>query len=278
MQRLATYQQPIRRRMGLHFVIDRIGRNLFQGLRCLSASFRCAVVRAILLDKPCLADKPLVVEVLGPAGTGKPTLIRALTRDRQDILLDFPLSRLAKVPFLVRNTMFMLPTYLRHYRHSRWFTWRETRSMVYLKAGLRVLQRRASSNGPVTLLDHGPIYRLATLREFGPEVTASQRYAQWWGDLFDRWTAALDMIVWLDAPNDVLLSRIRARDRWHLVKYGHESDAYDFLTRYRTVMEHLIEKSVADHRVAVLRFDTSRQSVQQMADEVLAALDGVREI
>lgn len=148
--------------------------------------------------------------------------------------------------------------------------------MVYLRAGLHVFRHEASNNNVVTVLDHGPMYRLATLREFGPELTTSPLYARWWTNLFSQWSATLDMIIWLDAPNVILLDRIRGRDHWHVIKEKCEREAYEFLTRYRTAMEQLIVRSVTDHQVALLRFDTSQQSTEQIVDEVLASLDGVR--
>jgi len=148
--------------------------------------------------------------------------------------------------------------------------------MVYLKAGLHVFGQEPLNNEVVTVLDHGPIYRLATLREFGPELTTSQPYTRWWANLFRQWAATLDMIIWLDAPNAILLDRIRGRDHWHVIKEKCEREAYEFLTRYRTALERLIVRSVTDHQVALLRFDTSQKSADQIVDEVLATFDGVR--
>lgn len=148
--------------------------------------------------------------------------------------------------------------------------------MVYLKAGLHVFRQEALNNDVVTVLDHGPIYRLATLREFGPELTTSQLYARWWANQFSQWAATLDMIIWLDAPNVILLDRIRGRDHWHVIKEKCEREAYEFLTRYRTAMDRLIARSVTDHQVALLRFDTSQKSAEQIVDEVLVTFDGVR--
>lgn len=216
--------------------------------------------------------RALLVEIIGPAGAGKTTVLHALRNRHESIQPGLGLSRFNKIPFFISNTFSMLPTYLRHYRGSRWFTWRESRSMVYLQAGLHVLQKKQPDRRVVTLLDHGPLYRLATLTEFGPAMSTSRRYRQWWAKMFRRWAATLDMIIWLDAPNATLLERIRDRERWHMIKEEGDTEANEFLTRYRRTMERLIAETVTDQTQPLLRFDTSQEPVEEIADRVLERL------
>lgn len=222
---------------------------------------------------------PLVLEVMGPAGTGKTTLSRVLRKRHPKIAADIDsrLSKLDKIPFVVGNTWYLLPTYLRRYRHSRWFDRRETRSMAYLQAGLKLLEQEGPDDDMVTVLDHGPIYRLAFLREFGPEITTSDAYRRWWTDLLKRWTERLDLVVSLDAPDEVLLDRIRTRDCWHAVKEAPDHEAYGVLQRYRAAFEQTIAESVTLRRVPLQRFDTSLLSTEEIADEVLATLTSWRD-
>ena len=145
--------------------------------------------------------------------------------------------------------------------------------MDYLKAGLHVLGQQASNNDVVTILDHGPIYRLAFLRALGPEITTSQLYKRWWANLLNQWTATLDIVIWLDAPNAVLLERIRARDSWHTIKEKCEPEAYEFLNHYRTFLEQIIAESVTDRQITLLRFDTNQESLEQTVDKILATFD-----
>lgn len=231
-----------------------------------------------LNNNTIVAKPPLVVELIGPAGAGKTTLLRALSQRHKTIQPDIRLSKIRNIPFFASNTFSLLPTYLRQYRHSRWFNRREARSMVYLKAWLHVLGQQASNNDRVAIFDHGPIYRLAVLREFGPEITTSQPYKRWWASLLNQWTATLDIVIWLDAPNAILLERIRARDHWHLIKEKCEREAYEFLTRYRTALEQIIAESVTDRQVTLLRFDSNQESVEQMVNKILAIFDAVRRL
>jgi len=145
--------------------------------------------------------------------------------------------------------------------------------MVYLKAWHHVLDRQVSNNDMVTVLDHGPIYRLALLRDFGPEITKSQLYERWWDSMLKQWATIMDMVVWLDAPDVVLLERIHTRSRWHIIKRKSGQEACEFLGRYRTSYEHIISALTAEGGPQVLRFDTDQKSVDQIVDKVLAALN-----
>ena len=147
--------------------------------------------------------------------------------------------------------------------------------MVYLKAWLDVLAKQASNGERVTLLDHGPIYRLAALREFGPEITRSHTFERWWRSLLKQWTATLDIVICLDAPDLILLERIRARDSWHAVKDKNQQEACDLLTQYRIAFEQTMAEFLLEHPVSLLRFDTHQESVDQILDKTLATFDSL---
>ena len=56
--------------------------------------------------------RPLVVELIGPAGSGKTTLARALCR-RNDIATGIELSRSEHVPHVMRHSLLLLPAFIR---------------------------------------------------------------------------------------------------------------------------------------------------------------------
>ena len=114
-----------------------------------------------------IVDRPtLVAEMCGPAGAGKTTLLRALRQCNQVFVEGdyLRVRRIGHIPFFLKDALLLLPAFLSHHRNSRWFTWDEIKMMVYLKGWPHVLLRQASNNGTVTLLDHGPVFRL-TLNE-----------------------------------------------------------------------------------------------------------------
>ena len=215
------------------------------------------------------AGAPLVLEVAGPAGAGKTTLAQALCRRDQRFSIGVPLRRASYPPFAASTLRLFLPVYLRRYRHTRWFTREELRAMIYLQAWLQALSRWPPPQGAVAILDHGPIYRLAWLQEFGPEMVRSRRFEQWSAAMLAQWSARLGLVLWLDAPDAVLMERIEARQRWHAVKGKASREVEQFLGRYRASYDRVLDRLTASGGPAVLRFDTQRVSLDQIVSSVL---------
>ena len=214
---------------------------------------------------------PLIVELVGLAGAGKTTLARALSQRDEKILVaaDLELRKREHIPIFVGHVPFLLPVFLRRCRSSRWFTWDEIKAMVYLKGWPRVLRQQASNNGTVILLDHGPVFKLATLNAFGPERLKSRGFEQWWHSMFEQWAFTLDIVIWLNAPYEILVERINARNQRHAVKDKSELEAYKFLIRYQTSYKQTLAKLTACGGPTLLHFDTSQASIEQIVDEVL---------
>lgn len=230
-------------------------------------------MKTTIADRPTTTQPRLVIEVVGPAGSGKTTLAKAMSRRDQRIVTDIQVSKAGFVPFFIQNTRLFLPTYLRSYRQSRWFTWKETRSMVYLKAWQRLMRQGSSGHAGLTLFDHGPIFRLVRLHAFGPEITRSRLYEQWWISTLKQWAATLNVVIWLEAPYEILAQRIDARDEWHRVKGKAQHEMHEFLERYDASYERALSMLTAHGGPRVLRFDTQRESADQIAEEALSALE-----
>ncbi|MGI0024914.1 MAG: hypothetical protein ACREA4_07200 [Nitrososphaera sp.] len=145
--------------------------------------------------------------------------------------------------------------------------------MVYLEAWLHALRQQAQDTNFITILDHGPIFRLASLAAFGPELTQSQLFKRWWNSVLDQWSGTLKTIIWLDAPDAVLLPRIRSRDCKHAIKGKSDEQARDFLVRYRTAYERIITRMTANGGPNVLCFDTSETAVDKLVRSVIAGFD-----
>ena len=91
--------------------------------------------------------------------------------------------------------------------------------------------------------------------------------------MFKQWASTLNMVIWLDAPDPVLEQRINSRDQRHSVKGKTESEVVHFLARYRTSYEEILAKLKTDGGPRLLQFDTSCTSIEQVAEEILSAIN-----
>ena len=194
-----------------------------------------------------------VVELAGPAGAGKTTVATALTRMLPGTRLGPPPGRFATVRALVPATPMLLASRSAAGDGKRW-SQPEIRSVGYLLAWQRTLA--TPEPGRLLLLDHGPVFRLAMLAAHGPAMTRTPTFRQWWRRTARDWAGLLDAVVCLDAPDEVLRSRIDARDRAHRVRHASRSEAEAFLARYREAFAAALEL-VASAGTPVFHVDTS---------------------
>jgi hypothetical protein len=217
------------------------------------------------------SGRPLAVEIIGPAAAGKTSLLRVLCSTDDKIRAGLDIERLRSSSALVRKVGPFLPIWALRHRHDRWFNRREMKSITFLEVWYRELEQRGSTDVLAVVFDHGPLYRLARLKEFGPEITRSEPFERWWHDRRDRWMDALDLVVWLDASDKVLLQRVQDRGHKYLDATPSGEDKHEFLARYRGAIAEILEEGSADRRPRLLRFRSDQRSVGEIADEVLAA-------
>jgi thymidylate kinase len=87
-----------------------------------------------------------------------------------------------------------------------------------------------------------------------------------------QWAGTLDLVIWLEAPDAVLLERIRVRPHPHAIREQPEREAYAFLARYRRAYDEILEALTGSGQLAILRFDTTGAPPDAIADAVLGAL------
>ena len=232
-----------------------------------------------IVDQPGRHRPPLIIELIGPAGAGKTTLSRALKRrsERIQIGAEIELRKIKYIPVFVRNALLLLPIILRRWHYSRWFTWEEIKYLIYLKGWPRVLNHQAAQGGDAILLDHGPVFKLATLNAFGPVRLKTKGFGSWWNNRFRQWASIVDIVIWLDAPDPILEKRINSRNQRHAVKGKSELEVLHFLARYRASYEQILAKLITDGEPILFQFDTSQTTIEQVADEVLRIINSYHE-
>ena len=212
-----------------------------------------------------------LVELVGPAGAGKTTLSKALRQRSGKIVIgpEISLRKMESVFIFLTYFPTVLPFLFRWKRNCRWFTWDEIKAMIYLKGWQRVLKRQAAKNGVTVLLDHGPVFKLATLYAFGPECFRSKVAEKWLSDVIRQWAVLLDAIIWLDAPDSILENRINAREQRHVVKGETELKVSQFLARYRASYQHMITSLTVKDGPALYPFDTRQTSLEEVVEKIL---------
>jgi deoxyadenosine/deoxycytidine kinase len=220
---------------------------------------------------------PYIVELVGPAGCGKSTLARTLCQRNGNLTIaaEIAFRNPEQLPIFVKSIPLVLSSLFRRIQFRRPWTWDEIKYIIYLKHWNEVLDIQAQRHPGTILLDHGPIFKLATLHAFGPSWVRSALADSWWSELFWQWAPRLDLIVWLDAPDSLLETRINARNQKHEVKGKTEQEVFQFLDRYRSSYRFVLSGLAAFGVPNIIQFDTSQSTIEQIAEKILAA--GTRE-
>ena len=214
------------------------------------------------------AARPRLVELAGPAGAGKSTVFRALVARDATIEGRPSLRKREHVGVLAGEILAVARTLLRDRAYLPRVTPEQVRMMAYLQALPRILERADPTTSRTFALDQGPIY-LLTRRSL-----TNERLAAWRRRVVRKWAPLLDIVVWLDAPDALLVERINARDKRHRLQGSAEGPALEALAQSRAVYERVLgELEAGRPSWVVLRFDTSVRSADEIADEVLTALD-----
>jgi len=220
--------------------------------------------------------KPRVVEIIGPAGAGKTTLYNELSRYSDCIQLsNFPdVRKFANAPFFIVYGLQLIPSLLRiSQSNDRQLNRREFAWLTILSGWPTALQKELKKNNSIVVLDQGPVYLLSEISELGPEYLRKPAAALLWRDLYSRWAKILDIVVWLDAEDHDLIERIRSRDKEHEVKNESAETISRFLERYRIAYRRTISSLLANcPEIKILRFDTSRISPEEMANQLFFQL------
>lgn len=181
--------------------------------------------------------RPAVVELVGPAGVGKTTLARQLEASGQGArgtMWQVPTSRLA------RGTVRQLPVALTLYRETGKFLWNEIKHFARLDALYRYLSTQRWNGRRFIVLDEGPVFTLSYLQVMGDRRFQRSPAPACWYRTLQRWSGCLDAIVVLDAPDDVLTTRIRTRAQPHLLKDSSADEVSAFSNAYRRATERVL--------------------------------------
>jgi thymidylate kinase len=219
------------------------------------------------------SQRPIVVELVGPAGAGKSAVADAL-RFGQDETVRVSIWGLP-LPALLWSAAALLPTFFMLCLAARAVRWDELKQMIRLAALGRVLPGAAQGRRLV-VLDEGPLFALTWLQVFGAErLLRSAAYERWVGRTLAWWAHALDAVVLVDAPDPVLSQRIRSRVKPHMVKHQSDEQISAFAARFRAEFAAVIPALTRLNGTKQLTVQTDLETPQELAARVLQAVAGV---
>jgi adenylate kinase family enzyme len=212
------------------------------------------------------------IEILGVAGAGKSTLARHLAAAPGFEMAPFIHARRpADLVLILRTIPRLLSILWAGLTRAPRISWPECKLLVYVTRWAPVLRRRRPQTDTVLLLDQGPLYAIVRLTAEGKPFTERRTFSSWKREMLDRWSTELSDVIWLDAPDAVLWSRINQRDQDHRQKGGQAEAGRRFISRYRRAFESVVPVVEEKGDVRTLRFDTSTSTVAQIIEVVRAA-------
>jgi len=211
----------------------------------------------------------VLMELVGPAGAGKSLLADRL-RARGDVVRA-SVWNLPRV-LILESALRSFPVLVRMCVATRAFPRAELEQIVRLNA-LRLFVRRRVGGASVVVLDEGPVFALSWLRVFGHPRIQNGRLEPWWHRTLADWAGVLDRVVMLDAPEPVLVSRIRGRQKPHdIFRQMTDAQILDLIARYRTAFDGVLAALTAGGRPELLTFAAADGSTERLGDAVLAPL------
>ena len=205
-----------------------------------------------------------VIELAGPAGAGKSTLSAALVGH-----LHAARGSIWGLPVfpLLANGAQLTPTFTGLWLHSRSPLWDETRHMVRLRTLRRTLTRAARYRNGALIFDEGPVFAMAWLRGFGQDTMRQDPCTEWWSTTLRQWASILDVVVVLDAPDQLLAARIRARNSPHQVKGFPDPEIARWMARFRQALDWVLAGMAVHGGPMVVRL-SSREPAELMAERL----------
>jgi shikimate kinase len=226
-----------------------------------------------------------IIELVGPAGAGKTTLAKKITRVNNGVIFQIvkpPYFRDKKyIPFFVLNTIRALPIILSlSYQNRGFLTLREIAWVVILNGWWRVLYHQSALfDHNHYIIDQGPISIMSELRIHGQDILRSREANAWWNEIYKCWAKTFRLVIWLDTSTDILIERIRKREKWHPIKGLDDLEAHKEIEHYRVIYADILSSlTLNSNNLTILRFDTGQCSFDQIYDEILVTLQQKAEI
>jgi broad-specificity NMP kinase len=207
-----------------------------------------------------------VVELLGLPGVGKTSVVSALESSGGVASM----SRYRSVSNVVAYSMAALrlaPVLVAGRREGAMRG--DGNKLVRLESSRAIVRTRGRGRRAF-VFDQGPLFLVRQLERH--EATLSPSIDAKRSALAKAWARALDLVVVLDASDEVLLRRIRARGKTHPLQAMSEDEARRWLNEERLSFDHVLDELHPYSSFRTEHIDTSDASPASTADAVLRSI------
>jgi shikimate kinase len=214
-----------------------------------------------------------LVELVGPAGVGKSTLAETLVNDarlfrRCVSLWGLPRRHLLSSAFEVAPVVATAAAARHPLRRP------EIEQMLRVDALRSLIDRITAGDDDVVLADEGPVFALAWFEVFFGR-NGDRGWSEWKRRVFEEWGPRIALVVYLDAPDDVLARRIRTRAKPHLVKDRSDAEIAGFTTVFRTAFHRVLTTLGVESGVPVVHWPVDERPAEQSAKQLGHAITRV---
>ncbi len=204
-----------------------------------------------------------VVEIIGLCGAGKSTLAALLNVKKSGSKAGLTIWGLPK-RLLLKSSFTTLPSLVKNRLYKK-LSSEEIKQIVRINAFTEFVKRQDYSSGTF-FFDEGAIFAISKLRVDSQNDPILQE--EWEAKSLNHWKELVKTIIWLDSADEVLIQRIRQRNKSHRMKDKSDDEIVEFLSRYREAYEIVIKKFTENNAVNILKFDTAERNLKDIADEI----------
>ncbi len=216
----------------------------------------------------------MVVEFVGIAGVGKTTLFNEVKKmNFPEIISGDPprVWKLSSLIFYITHIFQALPTFLSLFFNGHGILTRREIAFVALLHGWdNYLTKLKNKTNKVIVIDQGAISLIAYLRVWSTRGLYGRSLMGWWDMIYDKWSKAIDMVILLDARNEIVLSRINTRPQDHHLKGAPNQFSVDWINKYRNIYNDILNQlTLHNPGLRIIRINSGELSVKQIADQII---------
>ncbi len=218
-----------------------------------------------------------VVEIVGTAGAGKTTLFNELRKRGVPGLccVDYPQAwKISSYPFYIKNIFSLLPILFRLLvNRSGFVTRREIAFMAILNGWAEYLEKSLKAVNSTFLMDQGAIFLISYLNTWGPKGLFRPNMQGWWNKVYGKWSKTIDMVILLDASDELLVYRINSRGQDHYIKGESNQISQNWISEYRNLYNAILERLISyNQSMLIVRIDSGKHSTEDIINKIAPEL------